>query len=329
LNFNKRIVRLALVIAVTAAVSFPLVNQLRNGKARAEAPPSPAPAVDPAAVPDKPKAVAISAFPNVDPAKVVLSVGDDKVTAGEFSAFFSELDPNFQARVLADPQAKEQLAKEYVDMKLLANEAKREKLDESSSVKTAYDNILANAVMTNLAKEKDANLKFYNDNKDYFSELQARHILIGTAGSGIESATLSDEQAHSKADAIRKRLDKGEDFAAIAKAESDDKGSGAQGGSLGPDPMTRGQMVPAFEEAAYALKDKEISQPVKTQFGYHIIQVLSRSTPAYEQVADRVPRRRMEVMLEDLKKAQKPVIDDSYFGATPAKAPATQPAGAK
>ena len=137
---------------------------------------------------------------------------------------------------------------------------------------------------------------------------------------------MTDEQAKAKADAIETRLAKGEDFAAIAKAESDDKGSGAEGGSLGT--MSRGQMVPAFEEAAFSLKDNEISKPIKTQFGYHIIQVLSRQAPPYEQVAEQIPRRRMEMMLADLKKAQTPVIDDEYFGATPVKAPTTQPAAA-
>ena len=88
---------------------------------------------------------------------------------------------------------------------------------------------------------------------------------------------------------LKKRLDKGEDFASIARTESDDKGSAPTGGNLGM--MSHGQMVPPFEQAAYALKDNEISVPVTTQFGYHIIQVLSRTTPQYDQVSERVPRR--------------------------------------
>jgi parvulin-like peptidyl-prolyl isomerase len=319
LKFQKRTLRLVLIVAVTAAVSFPLFNQLRNTRAIGQTP-------DTRLLPTQAKPEPVVAFPLVDPAKVVLSIGDEKVTAGEFTAFFSDLDPQLQARILAHPESKRQLAEQYIDMKLMAAEAKKQKLDETIAFKTTYDQLLANALMVSLSKEKDANTKFYTDNKDYFSELQARHILIGVAGGGIDSK-LTDVQAKAKADELKKRLDKGEDFAAIARTESDDKGSAATGGNLGM--MQHGQMVPAFEQAAYALKDNEISAPVKTQFGYHIIQVLSRSTPPYDQVADRIPRRRLELMVEQMKKVQKPEIDDAFFSPTvPRPGATTKPSDA-
>ncbi|HWE94557.1 MAG TPA: peptidylprolyl isomerase [Tepidisphaeraceae bacterium] len=318
--------RIALIVAVTAAVSMPLMMQVKNGKAAGPA--APAPTVDPGK-PAKP----VSAFPQVDPNKVVITVGDQKVTAGEFNSFFSELDPNMQARVLARPEAKRQLAEQFVDMKVLSAEAKRLKLDQSLRVKTTYEQLLANAVVVNLAEQKEADQKFFNDNKAWFDELEARHILIGMAGSGVGESKLTDEQAKAKAEDIKKKLDKGEAFATLARAESDDKGSAATGGSLGQ--MSRGQMVPQFEAAAFKLQKGEISEPVKTRFGYHIIQVLNRTTPTYEQAAQRVSQRRLEVLLEQLKKAAQPEIDDSYFGAaepshadTGAQAPA-QPTASK
>jgi len=310
LKLNKKMLRLGLIAAVTTGVCFPLLNQLRNSKAKAENPPAGAP------VGTEPAKSRASAFPEVDPKKVVLSVGDEKVTAGEFKIFFTELDPALQQRVLARPEAKRQLADQYIDMKLMASEAKRLKLDESTRVRTTYEQLLANALMVNLAEEKAANLKFFEQNKEWFVELQARHILIAVAGSGIETAKLTDAQAKAKADELKSKLDKGADFAAMARTESDDRGSAATGGSLGM--MTRGQMVPPFEDAAYALKDNEISQPVKTQFGYHIIQVLSRTPASYDNVVQRVPRRRLELLIEQLKKAQKPEIDDSFFGTSTA-----------
>jgi parvulin-like peptidyl-prolyl isomerase len=306
----------ALIVAVTAAVSFPLLNQLRAPRAVAQTPDAPAP-VDPSK-PVEP----VVAFPLVDPGKVVLSIGDEKVTAGEFTSFFAELDPSLQSKIIAHPEAKHQLAEQYIDMKLMASEAKRQKLDQSIQVRTTYDQLLANALMVSLAKEKEANAKFFTDNKDYFAELQARHILIAVAGSGIDSK-LTDAEAKAKADIIYKRVTTGQDFAAIARTESDDKGSAATGGNLGM--MQRGKMVPAFEEAAYALKDNEISQPVKTQFGYHIIQVLSRTTPQYDAVADRIPRRRLELLVEQMKKTEKPEIDDTFFGSAAPKPGTTQP----
>ena len=316
MKLNKRMVRLALIAAITAAVSIPLLNQLHGTRAVAQTGPNLGPEATPV----------LTGFPMTDPKKVVLSIGDQKITAGEFNEFFTALDPGVQQRVLSSPQGKRQLADQYVDMKLLAGEAKHQKLDDTLAVRTEYEQILANQLMVTLAKEVEVNQKFFNDNKGYFSELQARHILIGVTGSPVPGAKLTDAEAAAKATSLKARLDKGEDFVAMARMESDDKQSAAEGGSLGM--MSRGQMVPAFEETAFALKDKEISQPVKTQFGYHIIQVMSRTTPAYNaEMAQRVARRRLELLLEGLKKAQKPEVDDAYFGSAPAsaKAPTTAP----
>ena len=124
-------------------------------------------------------------------------------------------------------------------------------------------------------------------------------------------------------EAIRARLVKGEDFATVAKAESDDRGSAAQGGDLGN--FNRGQMVKPFEDAAFALKKDEISQPVKTTFGYHVIQLQEKTTPAFAQMKDEITAKlgpeKLEAMVADLKKSQNPVIDDTFFGP-----PTTQPA---
>lgn len=313
MKINKRVVRVALIGAATVGVSLPLLNQMKNTRALGQtdrAPVSAAPI-------QAPKVASGSPFPKVDPAKVVITVGDEKVTAGEFSSFFSELDPGVQAQVLARPEAKRQLVDRFVDMKLLANEAKRLKLDQSTKVRTMYEQLLANAAMLHISEEKDANQKFFNDNKNWFEELQVRHILIGVQGGPVSGATLTDAQALAKAQDLKKKLDHGEDFATLARANSDDKGSAAVGGSLGPAPMVRGQMVPKFEEAAFALKKGDISDPVKTRFGYHIIQVLNRTIPSFSDATtqQRVASRRAEMLLEQLKKDSKTEIDDSYFGA--------------
>jgi parvulin-like peptidyl-prolyl isomerase len=71
--------------------------------------------------------------------------------------------------------------------------------------------------------------------------------------------------------ALRVRLKKGEDFTELVRAESDDKGNDGNLGTFG-----RGRMVPEFEQAAYALKPGELSEPVKTQFGWHLIQLHER-----------------------------------------------------
>src|SRR5258708_20003205 len=93
---------------------------------------------------------------------------------------------------------------------------------------------------------------------------------------------MSDEDALAKATDLRTKIVAGGDFAALAKAESDDTGSGANGGALGE--FTHGRMVPQFEQAAFALPVGEVSLPIKTQFGYHCILVAKHETKNFQQV---------------------------------------------
>ena len=115
---------------------------------------------------------------------------------------------------------------------------------------------------------------YYDENLDKYTEeeqVRASHILIGTMG---EDA-LSPEAAKAKAEDVIRQLKAGADFAALAKDVSTDKGSAVSGGDLGFFPQ-RGRMVEPFADAAFALKVDEISEPVETQFGYHIIKVTDR-----------------------------------------------------
>ncbi len=160
----------------------------------------------------------------------------------------------------------------------------------------------------------------------YFDKLKARHILIATEGSAVPGKKLSDAAAKAKADDIKRRLDAGGDFAKIAKEESDDVQSGAEGGDLGP--VSRGMMVPPFEEALFALKKGEISEPVRTPFGWHVIQLLDKTPATYDSSRQQVVQRRFEMLLDDLKSKEPAELDDAYFGkkaGTPTTRPATQP----
>ena len=105
-------------------------------------------------------------------------------------------------------------------------------------------------------------------------EVQARHILV------------SSEAAAQK---LAERVAAGEDFAQLAKENSGDAGSKEQGGMLGF--FGKGQMVPQFEEAAFTLKKGEVSKPVQSQFGWHIIKVEDRRQkppPTFDEVKDRL-----------------------------------------
>lgn len=100
------------------------------------------------------------------------------------------------------------------------------------------------------------------------TENQVRHILIGT------NPNRNDEQAEALAEDIRQRIAGGESFAELAQQYSDDDGSALDGGELGW--VRPGQMVPAFEDAVSDMDVGELSQPVRSRFGYHVIELEDR-----------------------------------------------------
>lgn len=132
----------------------------------------------------------------------------------------------------------------------------------------------------------DADLqRMYNQEKDRFrtpERVKVRHILLKTVGK-----TPQEEAAiKAKAENLLKQIKAGASFAELAKKNSEDPGSAEKGGEL-PDWITRGQTVPEFEKVAFSLKPGETSDLVKTQYGYHIIQVLAKE-PAHLQTFDEV-----------------------------------------
>jgi peptidyl-prolyl cis-trans isomerase SurA len=100
------------------------------------------------------------------------------------------------------------------------------------------------------------------------TKTKVRHILIKT------NELVDDNEARNRLLALKERISDGEDFGALARSHSDDKGSALKGGSL--DWVGPGDLVKPFEEAMGKLSIKEISEPVQTQFGWHLIQVLGR-----------------------------------------------------
>ena len=127
--------------------------------------------------------------------------------------------------------------------------------------------------LSELAKQVDVTeaeaRDYYNQHQENYVSQQeqrkVRHILVKV------DADVDDQTARQQVNAIAERIKSGEDFVALAKAESQDPGSAAQGGDLGF--ITSGLMEQAFEQAAFQLEVNELSQPIRTRFGYHLIQV--------------------------------------------------------
>jgi peptidyl-prolyl cis-trans isomerase C len=120
--------------------------------------------------------------------------------------------------------------------------------------------------------------KFYDDNPDKFKmpeRVRAAHVLISTQDP-VTHQPIPPDQKKDKlklANEIKARAEKGEDFAALAKQYSDDPGSKNKGGEY---TFPRGKMVPEFEAAAFSMKTNQVSDPVETQFGYHVIKLLEK-----------------------------------------------------
>lgn len=147
----------------------------------------------------------------------------------------------------------EQVVLEYVELKKDAFFSEISVSDEE--LKTAYESEIAN-----LAEQR-----------------QAAHILIEVGDD------VSDEQAKAKIEDVQKRLQQGEDFAALAKEFSQDPGSASDGGDLGY--AGKGVYDPAFEDALYALKKDEVSAPVRSEFGWHLIKLLGVQAPEIPSLA--------------------------------------------
>lgn len=156
--------------------------------------------------------------------------------------------------------------------------------------------------------------KFYDENPQHFEEpemVRASHILISTKDASDPEQNpsmkkdLSDEQKTAKkkqAEDLLKRARAGEDFGKLAKEFSEDPGSKDKGGEY---TFPRGQMVPAFEAAAFALKTNQVSDIVTTPFGYHIIK-LSEKIPAKKQSLTEVSPRIKDYLAQQSIQKQAP-----------------------
>jgi peptidyl-prolyl cis-trans isomerase C len=250
-----------------------------------------------------------------------------KLTAKQFNDLVDALPEQY--RNSARGAGRRDFAQNLVRVLVLADEGKSRKIDQTPEFKLQEQiqvaNLLAGKTFSQLAeglKVDDAEERaFYDAHKQDYEQVRARHILIRAAGSPspVEPGKkeLTDAEALAKAQDIRKKLAAGGDFAALAAQESDDAGSKDKGGDLNF--FKHGQMVPAFDQAAFSLKVGEISDPVKTQFGYHIIKVEARKT--YEDSKLEVDRRlrseKAQKMMDELQQKANPTFDPDFFGSAP------------
>ncbi|PWU26293.1 peptidylprolyl isomerase [Pseudomonas sp. RW407] len=152
-----------------------------------------------------------------------------------------------------------------------------------------------------VAKDEDLQAQYQKEVAGLSEQRDAAHILIEV------NAKQSDAQAKAKIEEIKARLAKGEDFAKLAKEQSNDIGSAGNGGDLGY--AGRGVYDPAFEDALYGLKAKgDVSEPVRTQYGWHLVKLLGVQAPEVPSFASLKPK-----LEQDLKSQ---LVEQRFVDAT-------------
>jgi foldase protein PrsA len=214
--------------------------------------------------------------------EAVAKVGSEKITKDDLYTFFVDQSGASAVDTLITKSIIEQeVEKEKVSVKQEEIDEELQKLIDSYGGQDAFDQTLASSgltqdlleedIKTNVQIEKllESDIKiseeemktYFDENKDSFAQeeqVKASHILV------------EDE---AKAKEVKEKLDAGEDFTELAKEYSTD-GSAQSGGDLGY--FGKGAMVAEFEEKAFSMKVNEISEPVKSEFGYHIIKVTDK-----------------------------------------------------
>lgn len=257
---------------------------------------------------------------------IVLTIGAEKITQSQFEQMVATL-PAQQRAQITTPEQRRKIAEQLAELKTLAQEGRARKLDQNIEVKTKLaltaDQVFANAEFQALgatSADETTMRAYYDSHKEDWEEVTAKHILIRFQGSQAPlrpgQKELTEAEALQKAKDIKAKLAAGAKFAEVAQAESDDTGSGANGGDLGA--FTKGRMVPEFEKAAFSQPIGVVGDPVKTQFGYHLILVEKRQSKPFEEakaeIQQRIGPEQAQKGLDELKKKAAIVYDEKYFG---------------
>ncbi len=246
----------------------------------------------------------------------------DKVIAkvGEFTITESEFKEAFVARYHTEDNAQKQSFRErkdfldtLVDQKLILADAYRKGIDENEEVQEAKKAAQERVAVQKLLYEKEIVNKIITDAsvKEHYDqtgeEVHARHILIKTQN---PEDSVEVQAAFAKADSIYQLIADGGDFGELAKELSDDKSNSSKGGDLGF--FGWGRMVKEFQEAAFALKIGEVSPPVKTMFGYHLIELLDRKAVergTFEEEKDAMKEQFRQMKTNELREAAQEYIE--------------------
>ena len=216
--------------------------------------------------------------------KILAKVGDKEISNIDIDNAIQGLDP-YQAQQFQTEEGRKYVLEDLVNQELLYMYAKDNKIDEDEAFKKEMAEIeknvlkqyVINQILTSVKLTDEEKQAFYEANKTNFSNPEtanAKHILV---------------DSEEKAKEIKEKISNGEMSFEEAAGQFSTCPSGQQGGDLGE--FGRGMMVPEFEDAAFALELNTVSEPVKTQFGYHLIKTEAKneaSVAKFEDVKEQI-----------------------------------------
>ena len=238
--------------------------------------------------------------------KIVAEIGDRVITGEEFKEAFIK-------RYRTEEAAQKQSFRERQDFltKLTEEELKLKyaydlELDKQAEVVAMVEEARKRFAVQNKLYEIEIINKNITpqDVREFYErkgeEINARHILIKTDAG--DTTGVSDSTALAKADSLYRVIKDGGDWDMLAKEFSDDKSNSEKGGDLGY--FTWGKMVPEFQEVAFALKKGEMSKPVKTPYGYHLIQLVDKrkvEQQPFAEVEKQIKKEIQQSMFQELR----------------------------
>ena len=241
-------------------------------------------------------ALPAATFPASAEDKVVATVNGQPVTESDLAIADSEIGADMGT--MPETQKRMSLLEFLIDNQLFAEAADADKLGQGAEFENrlkylkrrALRELYFEKVIKSSVSDADAR-KIYDEQVAKIKpeeEVSARHILV---------------ESEEKAKELKEKIKAGGDFAALAKEHTKDTGSKEDGGNLGY--FSHGQMVPQFEEVVFKLNKGDVSDPVKTQFGWHLIKIEDKrfkQPPAFDIVKDRIIQSQL------LQKAQQSAV---------------------
>jgi parvulin-like peptidyl-prolyl isomerase len=248
-----------------------------------------------------------------DKGPVLATVNGEEITQDLFNQKAERLQKILSVN-LDVYEEKKKLLDNIITATLLYQKAKEEKLDTELEFKEFLSTQYLKRKIPDVEVTDDEAKKYFEVNKAKYEKIRVAHILIKPKEPGKQPSEL---EASRKAAEILVRLLNGEDFAKLAKEQSDDKANAAAGGNLGFFP--RGLMVKEFEDAAFSLKEPgDLSKVVKTAYGYHIIKLLDAQR-GFETFKDQVKatvkfekqRKDYEALIAKIKEGARITVDEN------------------